>query len=159
MLLQVYVLRAQNKRVAYLRKKTDERSYAIILVNLATSASEHWKLVFPRSQKIENMVSLNNGTRTIYQLEYILNSHKERTNKHTRSLVDLANEFSDRNDNRRRNLILVLALKKMISVTVSVFSMGYTVLLISILIDAPFIHRLYRLGVTSTTVKETSMYG
>ena len=31
----------------------------------------------------------------------IFNSHKERTNKHTRSLVDLANEFSDRNDNRR----------------------------------------------------------
>ena len=57
---------------------------------------------FPLGPKIKKMVSLNNDTRAIYQLDNVKYRHEERTNKHTRSLVDLANEFSDRSDNRRR---------------------------------------------------------
>ena len=33
----------------------------------------------------------------------ILNSHKERTLTERLSLVDIGNEFADRNDNRKRN--------------------------------------------------------
>ena len=92
MLLQVYVLRIVKIR----EFRTPERKLIseviflckLILVNPATSASaERSVFHFP---KIENIVSLNNDTRAIYQLD-----------KHTRSLVDLANEFSDRNDIRR----------------------------------------------------------
>ena len=50
----------------------------------------------------------------------ILNGHKERTAR--LSLVDIANEFADRNDNRKRNL-------------------GTFFCFIFILIDAPFMHR------------------
>ena len=71
----------------------------LILVNPATSASversfstaQRLKIWFRSTMKRERFTNLT-----------ILNRHEERTNKHTRSLVDLANEFSDRSDNRRR---------------------------------------------------------
>ena len=55
----------------------------LILVNPATSASAERS--FSTAKRLKTFRS-----RAIYQ--------------HTRSLVDLANGFSDRNDNRRRNI-------------------------------------------------------
>ena len=96
----------------------------------------------------------------------IFNSHKERTNKRTRSLVNLANESSDRNDNRRRNFGIFK--ENNIRLCLS-FLMGYTDLLFSILIDAPFCTSLsvecsrsklvgFLVASSTTTVNHISTY-
>ena len=69
----------------------------LILVNPATSersfsTAQRLKIWFRSTMTQERFTNLT-----------ILNSHKERKSKHTRSLLDLANEFSNCNDNRRRN--------------------------------------------------------
>ena len=61
----------------------------LILVNPATSASVERS--FSTAQRLKTWFR-SKMTRAIYHLD-----------KHTKSLVDLANEFSDRSDNRRGN--------------------------------------------------------
>ena len=69
----------------------------LILGNPATSersfsTAQRLKTLFRSTMTEERFTNLT-----------ILNSSEERTSKHTRSVVDLANEFSNHNDNRRRS--------------------------------------------------------
>ena len=108
----------------------------LILVNPATSESVERSL----AQRLKTWF-LSTITQERFTNLTILNSYKERTNmtnRPIRSLVYLANECFDCNDNRRRNFGIFK--ENNISQCLS-FLMSYTVLLISILIDAPFIHR------------------
>ena len=59
----------------------------------ATSAS--LERSFSTAQRLKTWFRATNDTRVIYQLD-----------KHTRSIVDLANKFSNRNDYRKRNLVI-----------------------------------------------------
>ena len=71
----------------------------LILINPATSASV--ERPFSTTQRLKRWFR-STMTRERFTNLTILNRHKERTNKHPRPLVDLAYEFSDRSDNRRR---------------------------------------------------------
>ena len=73
----------------------------LILINPATSASVERSFTTAQRLKIWFRSTMMTRERFTGNLT-TLNRHEERRNKHTRSLVDLANEFSDRSDIRRR---------------------------------------------------------
>ena len=72
--------------------------YKLLLVNPATSASG--KRSFSTARRLKTWLRSTMTQKRFSNLT-ILNSHKER--REGLSLVDIANEFADRNDNRKRN--------------------------------------------------------
>jgi len=68
------------------------------LVNPATSASGERS--FSTARRLKTWLR-SKMTQERFSNLTILNSHKERTER--LSLVDIVNEFADRNDNRKRN--------------------------------------------------------
>ena len=70
----------------------------LLLVNPATSASGERS--FSTARRLETWLR-STMTQERFSNLTILNSHKERTER--LSLVDIVNEFADRNDNRKRN--------------------------------------------------------
>ena len=71
----------------------------ILLVNPATSASGERS--FSTARRLNLTWLRSTMTQERFSNLTILNSHKERTER--LSLVDIANEFADHNDNRKRN--------------------------------------------------------
>ena len=70
----------------------------LLLVNPATSASGERS--FSTARRLKTWLRSTMTQERFSNLK-ILNSHKERTER--LSLVDIANEFADRNDDRKRN--------------------------------------------------------
>ena len=72
--------------------------YKLLLVNPATSASGERS--FSTARRLKTWLR-STMTQERFSNLTILNSHKERTER--LSLLDIANEFADPNDNRKRN--------------------------------------------------------
>ena len=88
-----------------------------LLVNPATSASGERS--FSTARRLKTWLRSTMTQERLSNLR-ILNSHKERTDR--LSLVDIANEFADRSDNRKRNFgIFKESDTQQISATSSVF--------------------------------------
>ena len=112
------------------------------LVNPGTSASGERS--FSTTRRLKTWLR---STMTLERFSNltILNSHKERTER--LSLVDIVNEFADRNDNRKRNFGI---LRNLIHSKYQPLPQFFFFCFVFILIDAPFIQFLvyFRVGVS-----------